>query len=48
MGETFTWTCDMYVPPGQSVNAVNFYRNQSLCAVIGHKDNECVYLSEKP
>lgn len=38
----------MYVPPGQSVNAVNFYRNQALCAVIGHKDNKCVYLNENP
>lgn len=46
LGEAFTWTCDMYVPPGESVNAVSFYRNQAVCAVIGHKDKKCLYQSE--
>lgn len=46
LGEAFTWTCDMYVPPGESLNAVSFYRNQALCAVIGHKDKKCLYQSE--
>uniref|UniRef100_A0A8W8LC41 Hemicentin-1 n=1 Tax=Magallana gigas TaxID=29159 RepID=A0A8W8LC41_MAGGI len=36
----------MYVPPGESVNAVSFYRNQAVCAVIGHKDKKCLYQSE--
>lgn len=45
LGEAFTWTCDMYVPPGESLNAVSFYRNQAVCAVIGHKDKKCLYQS---
>lgn len=48
LGEAFTWTCDMFVPPGQSVNAVKFYRNQILCVAIGHLNNECLTQSAHP
>lgn len=48
LGEAFTWTCDMFVPPGQSVNAVNFFRNQNLLGAIGYKNNECLTQSAHP
>lgn len=48
LGEAFTWTCDMFVPPGQSVNAVNFFRNQNLLGAIGYKNKECLTQSAHP
>ena len=32
----------MFIPPGQTINAVTFYRNNDLCAVVGHKDDACL------
>lgn len=41
LGQAFTWTCDMFVPPGNTLNAVRFYRNTASCVDIGHVDNNC-------
>lgn len=38
----------MFVPPGQSVNAVKFLRNQIFCGAIGYKNNECLTQSAHP
>lgn len=38
----------MFVAPGQSVNAVKFYRNHIPCVVIGHLNNECLTQSAHP
>ena len=32
----------MFIPPGQTINAVTFYRNNDLCASVGHKDEACL------
>lgn len=40
--EAFTWTCDMFVPPNQSIFGVNFYRNDELMASIGKRNGECI------
>lgn len=50
LGQAFTWTCDMFVPPGNTINAVRFYRNSVVCVVIGYRnlDNTCLYYSLNP
>ncbi|XP_078310226.1 cell adhesion molecule CEACAM1-like isoform X2 [Crassostrea virginica] len=49
LGEAFTWTCDMFIPPDQTVNAVTFLRNDILCGSIGLlRDQECITLSSNP
>lgn len=42
LGETFTWTCRMFVPTNQTAKAVLFYRNNKLVVAIGHINNECI------
>lgn len=41
LGEAFTWTCGMFIPTGEKINAIHFFRNNDLLAVVGYKDNEC-------
>lgn len=42
LGENFTWTCKMFVPENQTVNAVVFRRNTTLLVIIGHlTGSEC-------
>lgn len=38
----------MFLPSGQSVNAVKFYRNHILCVAIGNLNNECLTQSAHP
>lgn len=45
LGQAFTWTCGMFVPPGCTLNVVEFYRNSTKCVVIGHVNNDCLYQS---
>lgn len=47
-GQAFTWTCSMFIPSGETANGVIFYRNNSLCVVIGFLDNNCVNQSANP
>ena len=35
LGKAFTWTCGMFIPAGQTENAVIFYRNGVACGSIG-------------
>ncbi|XP_078310222.1 uncharacterized protein LOC111134632 isoform X2 [Crassostrea virginica] len=42
LGEAFTWTCEMFIPPGQTISAVRFYRNDVSCAIVGHKNETCL------
>ncbi|XP_052691740.1 synaptogenesis protein syg-2-like [Crassostrea angulata] len=46
--QAYTWTCSMFVPPEQTVNAVKFYRNNILCGLIGYLNNDCVNQSANP
>lgn len=41
LGEAFTWTCGMYIPTGETNNAISFLRNGDLLAVTGYKNNQC-------
>ena len=43
LGKAFTWTCKMFVPPDRTLNAVIFLRNSASCAVVGHKNETCLY-----
>lgn len=42
LGETFTWTCNMFVPPNHPTKAVRFYRNDNLVVSIGYTNNGCI------
>lgn len=46
--QAYTWTCSVFVPPEQTVKAVNFYRNNISCALIGYVNNDCVIHSANP
>ena len=35
LNETFAWTCDMFIPPNQTIRAVKFLRNWKSCGLIG-------------
>lgn len=41
LGEEFTWTCSMFTPSKQTVNAVRFYRGNLVCAAIGLVTGKC-------
>lgn len=41
LGEAFTWTCGMFLPPGSIVDSVNMFRNNVLCVSIGKSDKGC-------
>lgn len=46
LGKAFTWTCDMFVPPGYSSNAIRFYRNNKLCVLIENTNTSCATQSD--
>lgn len=46
LGEAFTLTCDMFVPPGYTSHAVKFFRNNKSCVDIGNKNITCATQSE--
>lgn len=48
LGEAFTWTCDMFVPPDDTVSFVKFYRNNVLCVLIGSTSSGCATQSPLP
>ena len=48
MGVAFNWTCEMFIPPNQVINAVTFYRNNTRCASIGHLNGNCVTVDANP
>lgn len=39
--EAFTWTCDMFVPPGELIRGVKFFRNNVLIVTIGIDGETC-------
>ena len=41
LGNPFTWTCSMDVPPGQTLIAVNFYRNDENVGGVGWISSKC-------
>ena len=43
LGKDFTWTCEMFVPPRETINGVRFLRNNASCAHVGHLDGTCFY-----
>lgn len=45
LGQALTWTCDMFVPAGQTVNAVQFSRDENVLVAIGHINNDCTIQS---
>ena len=47
-GDDFTWTCEMFIPVGETINAVKFYRNSELCVVIGHESGKCLIKNPNP
>ncbi|XP_065933048.1 neural cell adhesion molecule 1 isoform X2 [Magallana gigas] len=46
--QAYTWTCSMFVPPGQTIKGVKFNRNNVLLAVIGYFNNDCANQSANP
>lgn len=46
--EPFTWTCDMFIPAGRSVNAVSFYRNNKECGIVGLINAACMKVETNP
>eukprot|EP00477_Mikrocytos_mackini_P003186 GAHX01003932.1.p1 GENE.GAHX01003932.1~~GAHX01003932.1.p1 ORF type:complete len:444 (-),score=28.71 GAHX01003932.1:64-1395(-) len=48
LGKAFTWTCDMFVPSGQSSKSIVFYRNSILSGAIGYVNQKCQIQSAKP
>lgn len=47
-GDDFTWTCEMFIPVGETINAVKFYRNSELVVVIGHESGKCLVKNPNP
>ncbi|XP_078331736.1 hemicentin-1-like isoform X3 [Crassostrea virginica] len=43
LGKDFTWTCGMFVPPGEATKGVRFFRNNVLCAIVEHTNGICLY-----
>ena len=41
LGKDFTWTCGMFVPPGEATKGVRFFRNNVLCAIVEHTNGTC-------
>lgn len=48
LGRAFTWTCEMYIPANQTVNAVTFFRNGLQCGSIGLVSTTCNMISTDP
>lgn len=48
LGEAFTWTCEMILPPGDTVSIVTFYRSNVLIVLIGSTSSGCVTQSALP
>nr|XP_034303739.1 titin-like isoform X4 [Crassostrea gigas] len=48
LGEAFTWTCDMFIPPNDTASFVKFYRNNVLCVLIGSTGSDCLTQSPNP
>ena len=48
IGENFTWTCDIFIPPDQTLGVVTFYRNNSIYATVGHINGMCLFENANP
>lgn len=48
LGEDFTWTCTMYIPPNQKLNSIKFYRDSILCVALFQIDGKCTNQSPNP
>lgn len=48
LGKAFTWTCEMFVPPDDTMSFVKFYRNNVLCVLIGSTRSVCMTQSPLP
>lgn len=46
--QSYTWTCSMFVPPGQTINAIKFYKDSLLCVAIGYTKNDFFKQSANP
>ena len=41
LGKDFTWTCETFIPPGQDVSAVLFFRNNNTSGYVGFINESC-------
>ncbi|XP_078332848.1 contactin-6-like [Crassostrea virginica] len=41
LGKDFTWTCKTFIPPGQDVSAVLFFRNNRKSGFVGFINESC-------
>lgn len=48
LGEDFTWTCTMFIPSGQSLNAIKFYRGELISVSLIQNDGKCTNQSANP
>ncbi|XP_065933069.1 hemicentin-1-like isoform X2 [Magallana gigas] len=49
LGKSFTWTCEMFLPPNQTVYGVIFYRNNTNAGILGYSESgTCVNQSTVP
>ena len=48
LGKTFMWTCQIFLPPGLSGNAVTFERNGKICGIMVQNGNECSTFDMNP
>lgn len=48
LAESFTWTCEMFIPAGRSFNVVSFYRNNVLCGTVGLINTACRTINRNP
>ncbi|XP_062585978.1 uncharacterized protein LOC134247654 [Saccostrea cucullata] len=48
LGESFTWTCSMFLPPGETLRAVSFSRNTTRVGLIGYLNGECLTTDLNP
>lgn len=47
LGQEFTWTCQMTIPPSQTQVFIRFYRNETGVGFVGYT-TECQGLSVNP
>ena len=44
----FVWTCEMFVPTGQTVNGIFFFRNATPCGQIAMVGGKCTTFALNP
>lgn len=48
LGRNFTWSCEMFVPEGQSLFFITFLRNGLGCGIVGEIRQNCTILNPNP